>query len=152
VNVWRESPVDDASAHALLTEYFASRAADFPPSQGAYRTVFPTPADFEPPRGVFLVVVQDSADVGCGGIRRLDDTTYEVKHLWVRPAARGIGLGRQLLTELEARARAFGATRTVLDTNESLREAGTLYRSSGYVEIEPYNDNRNATTWFEKNL
>jgi GNAT superfamily N-acetyltransferase len=149
---WRESSVDDESAHALLTEYFASRAASFPASQGAYQTVFPTSAQFEPPIGVFLVMVLDGADVGCGGIRRIDDETYEVKHLWVRPAARGTGSGRQLLTELEARARAFGARRAVLDTNESQREAGALYRSSGYIETEPYNDNKNATTWFAKTL
>jgi GNAT superfamily N-acetyltransferase len=158
---WREVAVDDLAAQSLLTEYFASRALGFPADQGEYRTVFPDPAQFEPPRGVFLVVegedlAGEAADVGCGGIRRLDEldgpVAFEVKHLWLQPQARGIGAGRALLQELERRAVALGAQRLVLDTNESLAAAGGLYRSSGYVEIAPYNDNPNATTWYEKLL
>ena len=57
-----------------------------------------------------------------------------------------------LLEELERRARAFGAAEVVLDTNASLEAAGGLYRSSGYAETEPYNDNQNATHWFIKQL
>lgn len=153
---WRESSVDEASAHALLAEYFASRAAGFPAAQGTYRTVFPTAEQFVPPRGVFLVVEDDGADVGCGGIRSLDLgdglATFEVKHLWLQPHTRGRGLGRALLHELESRARSFGGERLVLDTNESLQAAGQLYRSSGFRTIPPYNDNRNATTWYAKSL
>jgi ribosomal protein S18 acetylase RimI-like enzyme len=76
----------------------------------------------------------------------------EVKHLWVRPAARGTGVGRALLADLERRAAAFGATEVVLDTNERLEAAQALYRSTGYREVEPYNDNPNATHWFAKGL
>jgi GNAT superfamily N-acetyltransferase len=159
---WREVAVDDDAALALLTEYFSSRAESFPTSLGEYRTVFPDPQDFVPPRGVFLVVegedlAGDAADVGCGGIRRIGDADdgsprFEVKHLWVQPHVRGFGLGRALLAELERRAREFGAKWLVLDTNSSLVEAASLYRSSGFVEVEPYNDNRNATNWFAKEL
>ncbi|WP_426515730.1 GNAT family N-acetyltransferase [Diaminobutyricibacter sp. McL0618] len=77
---------------------------------------------------------------------------YEIKHLWVDPAYRGLGLGRSILSELEDRARGFGATEVVLDTNFSLEAAGALYRSSGYEAIEPYNDNPNATDWYRKVL
>ncbi|MGN6197954.1 GNAT family N-acetyltransferase, partial [Humibacter sp.] len=66
------------------------------------------------------------------------------------PSARGKGAGRALLAELERRALEFGARRLVLDTNESLEAAGNLYRTSGYVSIEPYNDNPNATHWYAK--
>jgi len=158
---WREASVEDDAALALLTEYFSARAQDFPASQGEYRTVFPSADQFVPPRGVFLVIEGegldgDAADVGCGGIRQLDlddgTVTFELKHLWVQPHVRGLGLGRALMRELESRARAFGAQRLVLDTNESLEAAGRLYRSSGFVETAPYNDNSNATTWFEKSL
>ena len=162
MGTWREAAVDEPAAHALLAEYFAARALSFPASQGEYRTVFPNPADFVPPRGVFLVVEGedlpgDAADVGCGGIRRLDDAAdgsvrYEVKHLWLQPHTRGSGLGRALLAELERRAREFGAAVVVLDTNESQEAAASLYRSSGYVEVPPYNNNANATNWFEKRL
>jgi GNAT superfamily N-acetyltransferase len=63
-----------------------------------------------------------------------------------------VGLGKALLAELERRAREFGATEVVLDTNAALVEAGGLYRSAGYAEVEPYNDNPNATHWFRKEL
>jgi GNAT superfamily N-acetyltransferase len=153
---WREAPVDDDAALALLTEYFSARAESFPASQGQYRTVFPAAEHFVPPHGVFLVVEHEGADVGCGGIRALDlgdgQRTFEVKHLWLQPHTRGLGLGRSLLQELEARARAFGGGRLVLDTNDSLAAAGGLYRSSGFAEIAPYNDNANATLWFGKSL
>jgi GNAT superfamily N-acetyltransferase len=145
-------PVTDAAAVALLTEYFASRAATFPGGPQAYHTAFPSPENFVPPAGVFLIESVDGVAVGCGGIRRLSPNRYEIKHLWTRENARGHGYGRAMLLELERRAQEFGASAVVLDTNSSLREAGGLYTSSGYQEIAPYNDNPNATTWYAKTL
>ncbi|QYH36464.1 GNAT family N-acetyltransferase [Salinibacterium sp. M195] len=148
---FRPIPVTDALAHELLTEYFSYRAESFPTPAG-YVTTFPTNEQFEPPAGVFLVVEGEGNALGCGGIRQLDAGRFEVKHLWVRAAGRGTGLGRQLLGELERCAREWGASELVLDTNESLAAAGGLYRSSGFVSVEPYNDNPNATTWYRKAL
>ncbi len=160
---FRSLPVTDDAARALLTDYFAARAADFPGGLSAYTTSFPDPHRFVPPRGVF-VVAQDSAgtDVGCGGIRLLDPlggsrhgagvTRFELKHLWVRPESRSSGFGAALLDELEARAKAFGASELVLDTHAAQEAAGRLYRRSGFVQISAYNDNPNATLWFGKNL
>jgi len=155
--------VTDATAHRMLAEYFAERAATFPAAQGAYRTTFPDPGQFVAPSGVFLLAYDDDDEAGCGGIRELrvpltesEDAApvvrYEVKHLWVAPAHRGQGIGRAILAELEHRARGFGATEVVLDTNASLEAAGGLYRSHGYENIQPYNDNPNATDWFRKVL
>ncbi|PZU40729.1 MAG: PadR family transcriptional regulator [Microbacterium sp.] len=155
----RESPVDTAEAHTLLAEYFGARADIFP--GGGYRTVFPDPAAFVPPRGVFVVLEQEGAGetaqaVGCGGIRRIDDgdlgMRYELKHLYVKPEGRGKGWGRMLLDDLEARARAFGAAELVLDTHHTLEAAGSLYAHSGFAAIAPYNDNANATRWYGKSL
>lgn len=147
------TPVDDPTAATLLDEYFTSRELGFTTHPGGYRIVHPDPALFTPPAGVFLIArADDDAPVGCGGIRMLDADRAEVKHLWVRPEARGTGLGRALLTELEDRARAFGARRVVLDTNESLEAAQRMYRTGGYADIPPYNDNPNATHWFAKDL
>jgi GNAT superfamily N-acetyltransferase len=151
VIIFTPATVTDAVSHDLLTEYFAFRAAGFP-GPGEYSTTFPSAHDFEPPAGVFLVASDDGSELGCGGIRRLSATRYEVKHLWVRPVAQGRGIGRALLAELERRARDLGATEVVLDTNESLRAAGALYRSSGYEPIAPYNDNPNANVWLRKSL
>lgn len=156
--LYRETPVDEPEAHALLGAYFAERIATFPDPAG-YTTTFPDPALFVPPAGVFLLIDLDDGTPGvaCGGIRMVrpgDDgaVRYEIKHLYVAPGGRGHGLGRDLLGELERRARTFGADEVVLDTNDSLTAAGGLYRSSGYRIIEPYNDNPNATTWYAKAL
>ena len=147
---FREASVDNPDAHALIAEYFGMRADTFP--TGDYAPVFPKAANFTPPAGVFLVVVEDGEDIGCGGIKRLTPTRYEIKHLWIQPRMQGRGFGRVLLTELEQRARDFGATEVVLDTNASLTAAGSMYRSGGYVEIAPYNDNPNATNWYRKSV
>lgn len=159
---FREALVTDRAAHALLTKYFHSRELSFPAAQGRYQPVFPAADQFIPPHGVFLVVEaadQDDtqADVGCGGIRKLESADgapvrFEVKHLWLEPRTRGLGYGRALLQELERRAVAFGAEQLVLDTNDSLTAAAGLYRSSGFSTIVPYNDNPNATTWYAKTV
>lgn len=155
---FRDADVTDPDAHRLLGDYFAERAAGFPPEQGEYRPTWPDPAQFTPPAGVFVVLEDESgAAVGCGGVRRIPDgpdgtVRYEVKHLWLAPAGRGRGEGRRLLAELERRAIGFGAGELVLDTNASLEAAGGLYRSSGYVDVAPYNANPNATNWYGKRV
>lgn len=146
---------DDPHAQALLGEYFRLRGETFPGQ--AYTPVFPDPAAFDPPAGVFLVVQDDDGeDVGCGGIRRIadgpDGVRYEVKHLYLRPSTRGRGWGRVLLEALESRARAWDAAELVLDTHHTLEAAGGLYARSGFTAIEPYNDNPNATRWYRKTL
>jgi GNAT superfamily N-acetyltransferase len=169
---YRETPVTDDAAQALLTEYFESRVQTHPSSYGEYRLTLPVPEKFVQPNGVFLVVEGEDqngtpADVGCGGLRRLDPgapesgateseapglVRFELKHLWVQPRVRGLGYGRALIQELERRAIGFGATQLVLDTNDSLAAARGLYLSSGFEEIAAYNDNPNATNWYGKLL
>lgn len=147
------SPADPES-HAILSDYFALRAEEFP--GGTYSPVFPAAAAFEPPAGVFLLAGPVGAAVGCGGIRRLADSDagirYEVKHLFLRPVTRGQGWGRAILADLERRAREWDAAELVLDTHHTLEAAGALYARSGFESIEPYNDNPNATRWYRKSL
>ena len=148
--VFRPAAVDEPAVQELLDEYFAMRAETF--EGGAYRTFRPDPATFTPPAGVFLLVEDELGPVGCGGVRMLEPTRAEVKHLYLRERARGRGWGRELLAELEARAMGLGARVVVLDTNATLEAAQGLYRSSGYADVEAYNDNPNATHWFSKDL
>ncbi len=150
--VFCAASVTDPDAHALLEEYFAMRTAGFDPAAGAYRAVFPDPERFTEPAGAFVVVEAEGIAVGCGGIRMLDAGRAEVKHVYLRESVRGRGWGGLLLAELERLAASLGATEAVLDTNASLVAAGRLYRSAGYLEIPPYNDNPNATHWFAKEL
>ena len=72
--------------------------------------------------------------------------------MWVAPGTRGLGVGRRLLTELERQAAEHGARSVQLETNKALVEAIALYRSAGYSEIEPFNDEPYADHWFEKQL
>ncbi|EGF91423.1 acetyltransferase GNAT family protein [Asticcacaulis biprosthecium C19] len=109
-------------------------------------------SEFLPPDGVFVVARLDGKAIGCGGLKRLDFQTGEIKRLWVSPEARGLGLGRRLLNELEALARQRGMAKVCLDTSGTLTEAQALYHAQGYVEVAPYNDNPYAQHWFEKRL
>src|SRR6266571_1995392 len=101
------------------------------------------PADaFGPPRGALLVGRDSGTAVACGG--------GEIKRMYVVPEARGRGLGRRLLEELEAAARQLACESVRLDTAEPLVEAAALYASAGYRRIPAYNANANAVAWFEK--
>jgi ribosomal protein S18 acetylase RimI-like enzyme len=72
--------------------------------------------------------------------------------MWVAASTRGLGVGRLILGELEARAAGEGAQTIRLETNGALTEAIGLYRSAGYREVEPFNDEHYAHLWFEKRL
>jgi DNA-binding MarR family transcriptional regulator len=122
--------------------------AGFDPSAG----VSAEPHELTPPAGCFLIAYLHGEPVGCGGVKHLPGGPSDIKRMWVSPAARGLGLGRRLLGELEQRVRDSGATVARLETNRVLSEAIGLYRSAGYVEVEAFNDEPFAHHWFEKPL
>ena len=90
--------------------------------------------------------------IGCGGFTPLTGDAAYLKRMWIAPEARGLGLARRLLAALEDKARAIGYRMVRLETNRALAEAQQLYRSSGYAEVAPFNDERYAHHWFEKAL
>ncbi len=90
--------------------------------------------------------------VGCGALRYRDGQPDEIKRMWVAAPARGLGLGRRILADLEQVVRDRGGTAVRLETNQVLAEAISLYTSSGYAEVVPYNDEPHAHHWFEKQL
>jgi ribosomal protein S18 acetylase RimI-like enzyme len=90
--------------------------------------------------------------VGCGALKLHGDDPAEIKRMWVAPAARGLGLGRRLLADLEAHAAARGVRTLRLETNGALGEAIGLYRSAGYREVPAFSDEPYAHHWFEKAL
>ena len=108
--------------------------------------------DLTPPAGVLLVARLRGRAVGCGALKLTPGAPADLKRMWVAPDARGIGLGRRMLRELEARAAQAGATAVRLETNAALTEAIALYRRSGYREVAPFNDEPYADHWFEKRL
>ena len=151
LDVHEERPGSD-DAHWCLEQYFHEIAqrfeSGFDPDQGGAAD----DAGMQPPTGFFVVARLDGEPVGCGGMKRLDATTGEIKRVWTAPSARGQGVARRIMQALEALAQSSGVTTVRLDTNKSLTEAQAMYRQSGYVEIARYNDNPYAHHWFEKKL
>jgi GNAT superfamily N-acetyltransferase len=109
-------------------------------------------AELGPPGGAFLVGWRAGAPVCCGGVKRLDDRTCEIKRMFVAPDARGQGVARALLQALEDRARTLGYTAARLDTGPRQQQAERFYRRSGYAEIGNFNANPVASFWGEKPL
>jgi DNA-binding MarR family transcriptional regulator/GNAT superfamily N-acetyltransferase len=108
--------------------------------------------ELSPPAGLFLIATLYCDAVGCGALKFHPGAPAEVKRMWVSPAVRGLGLGRRLLAELEGHAAARGVRTLRLETNRALAEAIGLYRSAGYREVAPFNDEPYAHHWFEKTL
>lgn len=148
---FRREPLDGRAGRLLLAAFHRDVVAIYPFWSPA---VGPTaePQEFEPPAGAFLVVYVGDEPVGCGGFKRLDARTAEVKRMYVVPGARSRGLGRRILDRLEAGARTAGYASVRLDTGDKQPEALRLYRSAGYREIPDYNGNPAASYWFEKAL
>jgi GNAT superfamily N-acetyltransferase len=146
-------PADAKSAEAtrLVDAYLAEINAGFGHQPNELDAI--AGDDFTPPRGNFLVVRNEAGEaVGCCAVRLLDPETAEVKRMWLADSIRGRGMGRRLLTAIEQAAVDLGARRAVLDTHESLTSAISLYERSGWVRVEPYNANDQATHWFAKDL
>lgn len=92
----------------------------------------PRGEEFLPPAGVFLAARRDGEIIGCGGICRLDEGVAELRRMYVAPAARGLGIGRQLLAALESAAVELGYSSIRLETGFRQREAIGLYESAGF--------------------
>ncbi|MEA2190232.1 MAG: hypothetical protein QOI73_353 [Solirubrobacteraceae bacterium] len=110
------------------------------------------PAELCPPGGTFVVGYEDDVAVCCGGIKRLPDGACEIKKMYVAEAARGRGVARELLVELERRARELGYAIARLDTGPRQPRARRMYERAGYRAIENFNGNPVATFFAEKEL
>jgi GNAT superfamily N-acetyltransferase len=111
-----------------------------------------SPDELRPPEGAYVVGYEGGSAVAGGGLRRLDDGVAEIKRMFVRPGARSRGVARALLDALEDAARELGYERVRLDTGPKQQHGLALYRSAGYVDVPPYNDNPFACFWGEKIL
>jgi GNAT superfamily N-acetyltransferase len=140
------------AARVALERYVGELEQRFPTGFDGPQALAEADAAFNEPSGRFVVALLDGDVVGCGALLWLDQDTAEIKRMWVDPGRRGIGLGRRLLEHLEREARRAGRSRVILDTNAALTEAIAMYRASGYVAIDRYNDNPYAHHWFEKRL
>lgn len=138
VRLDRASTASDLEAvRTLFQEYADSLGVDLG-YQGFGREVSTLPGDYAPPGGTLLVARSDDEIVGCVGVRTLGEGTAEMKRLYVRPAGRGLGVGRTLAVAAIDFARSAGFERMRLDTLPQMRRAQELYRALGFVPIEPY--------------
>ncbi len=132
----RPEPLDSPVALGLIAALNEELRRDYPPSQRFHSLAADEVAEGS---GAFLVAWLNGAPAGCGAVRMLPadeilgSGVAELKRMYVVPSVRGQGLSRAILSELETRARALGATRVVLETGDKAHAALSLYESAGYA-------------------
>ncbi len=135
----------EADLREVLTAYLEEGAARLERAFGFQQDI-PTAVEyvmrhlnqFAPPAGRLLLVIEDAAVLGCGGLRPIAPRVAEIKRMYLRPEARGRGLGRQLLEALLAASRQEGYQQIRLDTDGLMPAAIQLYRTAGFVPCDPY--------------
>ncbi|HEY5802792.1 MAG TPA: GNAT family N-acetyltransferase [Lysobacter sp.] len=142
-----QDPAQIATARMLFREYAEAIGTDLE-YQGFSSELAALPAPYAPPRGALLVATIGDDVAGCVALRPLDETTGEMKRLYVRPAHQGTGLGKRLVEAVIEAARQAGYRELRLDTLASMESAQALYRRLGFVEIAPYNTTHIAGTRF----
>jgi DNA-binding MarR family transcriptional regulator/GNAT superfamily N-acetyltransferase len=150
----RIDAVDPArpEAQACLRAYEAELGRRFETGFDPARSISAELHELRPPAGLFLVAALHAEPVGCGALKFHGSEPVELKRMWVAESARGLGIGRRLLAELERHAAEGGAQVVRLETNRALQEAIGLYRSAGYREVGAFNEEPYAHHWFEKRL
>jgi GNAT superfamily N-acetyltransferase len=139
VRLETDQPLDPV--RELLREYARSLDVDLC-FQNFEEELETLPGEYAAPAGQLLLAYVGQALAGCGGLRALPDVDYanacEMKRLYVRPAFRRFGLGRQLAEALLDEARRAGYSVMLLDTLDDMESARELYTTLGFVEIAPY--------------
>ncbi|MET8624054.1 helix-turn-helix domain-containing GNAT family N-acetyltransferase [Kitasatospora sp. NPDC004669] len=143
---------DHPDARYCLRSYYAEIRERFDTGFDPARSLLPDAGELRSPRGLFLVARLHGEPIGCAGLKLPTDAPGEIKRMWVAPQARGLGLGRRFLAELEARAARHGRTVLRLDTNRALTAAIGLYHSYGFQEVAAFNGEPYAHHWFEKRI
>ena len=133
-------PDDRATVEVLFREYIASLSEDIS-FQNVGDELATLPGKYARPTGVVLIARAGSEAAGAIAYRMVEPGVAEMKRLYVRPAFRGSGLGRELANELIEDARAQGYRTMLLDTLGSMGAARALYRNLGFVPVAPYYDN-----------
>jgi putative acetyltransferase len=134
----KRAALNDDVSRALIQALNAELSGVYPEPGANHFSL--DPGEVAEGRGAFLVAWQDGAPVGCGAVRLIDAETGELKRMYVAPAARGTGLGRRLVSALEAEARALGVRRLVLETGTRQHAALALYHATGFHPIPLYGE------------
>jgi ribosomal protein S18 acetylase RimI-like enzyme len=146
------SPEHISKAKALVIEYTRALGIDLQ-FQGFERELDQFPAPYAPPGGSLLVALDGNQMVGLVGLKQLAAGICEMKRLYVTPAARGRNLGRKLAKAAMDEGRVMGYKTMRLDTLARMPEAGPLYKSLGFREIDAYYENPEAdAVYMERTL
>jgi reactive intermediate/imine deaminase len=145
-------PPTTADARWCLEQYFSELERRFDGGFDRRLTISAHPRELSPPSGLLILARLRGRPVGCGALKFHKEQLAELKRMWIAESARGLGVGRRMLAELERHARNAGVKVLRLDTNRALNEAIRLYRRSGYIEVEAFNSEPYAHHWFEKRL
>ena len=141
-----------ADAQWCIAQYFEELQYRFEGGFDPAQSISADPHELALPAGLLFIARLRGRPIGCGALKFHGRKPVELKRMWVAPDARGLGLGRRLLGELERLALKHGARVVRLETNRSLKEAINLYRKSGYREVPAFNTEPYAHHWFEKRL
>lgn len=123
--------------------------------QGFDQELAGLPGKYSQPSGCIILALLEGTTAGCVALRPLPDhdSVCEMKRLYVRPNCQGKSIGRQLVKAIIEEARKLGYKSMRLDTVPSMQTAITLYKSFGFVEIEPYRENPvSGTLYLELDL
>ena len=132
------SKIELISAAALLRAYAKSLPVDMAP-QGFSQELASLPGIYAPPGGDLLLAKRGDHVLGCIALRPLEPPHIaEIKRLFVRPQARGKGVGKALIGAAIAAAKQFGYDEIKLDTLPQMEGAIALYKATGFVPIPPY--------------
>lgn len=138
ITLTREDPFHPVCL-TLMTELSAELGTLYGGDDGGALSA--DPSGFTVPGAAFLVAWMDDQPVGCGALRPFTAAdTVEVKRMYVRPDARGNGISRLILRELERLAREFGYARVILETGIRQPEAMRLYETEGYLPTDCYSE------------
>ncbi|MDW3220149.1 MAG: GNAT family N-acetyltransferase [Acidimicrobiales bacterium] len=148
----RPEPAAAAESQWMLEQYFAEIDRRFETGLDRENVLTTDVHEISPPNGLFLAGRLAGAPVACGVLKKVAPDVADIKRMWVSDDVRGRGIGRRLLERLVAEGRAMGLRRVQLETNRALPEAIALYRSAGFAEVEPFNDEPHAHHWFALEL
>lgn len=168
-----DEPHELDAARAIFRDYADSLDVDLG-FQNFEEELVKLPGEYAEPRGALLLALVNTSDIavsidtppmrkaqggwahvaGCCALRPLDTADYpnaaEMKRLYVRPAFRGVGLGRQLAEAVLDVARGAGYQCVLLDTLDDMESARALYEDLGFVEVPPYYHNPIAGSHYLK--
>ena len=145
-------PADTPDARWCFDQYFAELDGRFDGGFDPGLSNSAYPQELMPPSGLLIMARLQGRPIGCGALKFHKNEPAELKRMWIAESARGLGVGRRLLAELEGHARKAGVKVLRLETNRALHEAIHLYKRSGYIEVEAFNAEPYADHWFEKQL